>query len=636
MPLDFLAPDDPYAQPQAADPAPVATPGPISESDAVLDAQDTSGVYGPGEYADVNKIGEENGDVYSYLDKLGGGVSPVARGPGAAIQYDYSALERAAPGTTGAIDSSSQRAIGATENLAKLEEQENSQMASVYGDTRKRIDQMNAKSMADYEARKQKMDEHLPQLEAAADRIAALNFKNNSFWGSAENAIAYQTMMAMHAVSDDHVGIQTAANKMIESQINRERLQLDRARSTYDALQSTLGQYRALAGDAQIGDQLYRKSALEVSALQLEELSKSFRSQSAKDAGVKAAEALRMEAQKLKTGLQLQTYQKATMANPALAKYNNQVTGAEVAGVDPATARAMILAQKLVEKVGPERAAKVMVQSGAAKPEVAKAAVAQVTASKAAPTSEKKDFVSDRPTEHGAKKAIDSAESRFRSAGREREIPEFRSTLRKAVGEIDSSQQAGEVVDTYNNARAVHAELSSIDAKLGKASKATGIPKTELQAAFLSKGRKGMVEALMGKNAAKLDPGILTSRLKEAGIMDERTPEPSVLIQEANKMRMMEAKQFLGTFSEGDKKTLAEMSSGGYGTFNEMLADTARMSQGARMAAKRVAGGIFRKSLSGPASQALTGQEVDALVEDHLTAAAERRLRGVKKSMGGK
>lgn len=662
--------------------AEAAAARPTDEAAAIMDAQDSGRVVtGLG---DANRI-DMGVEGLSPGQALPGDVAPAAVGPRAELQREGSLAERMAPGRQAQIDAGLAGQAEHVLNRGDIESEEASQLASWYSDQRREQDKLLSKSMSDYADRRAKIDEFTPKLLEAAERIRNISEGKGTFWGGFKEAMATQAAIAMHLVSDDHVGVQRLVGETIDRSMNKERMKLEQARTAYDAMQSTLGQYRALAGDAQIGDQLYRKSALEVAAMKLEEIASTFKSKTSKENAAIAYNKIMQDAGMIGMQIGEQTFRQASMQTPALARYNNQMqdqaqraelakVGAglmKLAGGDPVKAERIGVAANInpVKVKAALAAVSAPAQTPSASPTAsappskpaAAAAVASV-ASKVDPgkklTPEEANAELHKPEAwarmpkpdeaynklyldlerageipRAAEIAYTVGEGKLLSKGRGAEASKYRAACRDAVAA--AMVGAEEKLDQYVAAAALKGNYSVWDRVFAEQAKATGKDKQDVANAWLQAGREGFFgsAAEYVAKALSVDPDRLRGPLKSMGIADDRQVASQVFLSYVEAMKMANAHKLFGVISDKDKGTAAELFNGKYSRWSDLGGAIAKADADGRSAINSVAD---RAKIPGDYGVLTTGAMKKAMVRGEVYSRIDALKSGMFKAQRGR
>lgn len=657
-----------------------ATPSPVDEAQTIMDAQDSGRAQDPNALGSAAAVDMGNEGI-SPLEAASGLATPlVARGPGGALQVEDRLAERMAPGAQGRITQGLSMQSDAAGRIGDATSDEEKQVADWYKRNREEQSKMLSRSMADYQKRRDAIDEFTPKLMEAADRIK--NMKGGSFWSDMKDGLAYQSMVAMHLVSDDHLGVAKATQDMVNNQLNKERFELEKARTSYDALNTTLGQFRALAGDAQIGDQLYRKASLETAAMQIEEMAHGLKSQTAKDAALAAQGQILEEAGKLEMQIGMQTFRQGSIQDARLAKYNNDKAAAGQA------AQAAKVGAALLKLGGgdPEKAAKIGIASGMDASTVtnalssateapmaptqrasgqvgpiAAAKPATADSAKADATLDDKQFAdpnvwADRTRKYGAgvdqlfnayyidkekrkdyagldTGAIALGRGKLLAAGRKAEAANYQKAVSDAAGKAFVG--AEESLDAYVTASALRRTYNTYDTVFSKIASATGKSKDAVANEFLSAGREGFAGSLAERVAGKLgvDPERVKSPLKAAGLAAEKSTASAMLSTYVEGMKMAQAHKLMGTISQGDKGTAAELASGKYGTWNEFGGAISKAEADGRTAIDAASN---RFSLPGEYGNVTTGAMRKAIIRGEVAHRVLSRMKGISGALKGK
>lgn len=656
-----------------------AIPSPVDEAQTIMDAQDSGRAQDPNALGSASTVDMGNEGI-SPLEAASGLATPmIAKGPGGALQVEDRLAERMAPGAQALMARGAGMKYDSAGRIGDATSDEEKQVADWYKRNREEQSRMLSRSMTDYQKRRDAIDEFTPKLMEAADRIK--NMKGGSFWSDMKDGLAYQSMVAMHLVSDDHLGVAKATQDMVNNQLNKERFELEKARTSYDALNTTLGQFRALAGDAQIGDQLYRKASLETAAMQIEELSHGLKSQTAKDAAAAAQGQILEEAGKLEMQIGMQTFRQGSIQDARLAKYNNDKAAAGQA------AQAAKVGAALLKLGGgdPEKAARIGIASGMDAATVT-GALSSATEAPMAPTQkvsgqvvpvaakpaagdssrddaklDDKQFAdptawADRTRKYGAgvdqlfnayymdkekKKdysgldtgAIALGRGKLLAAGRKAEAANYQKVVGDAAGKAFVG--AEEKLDAYVTASALRRTYNVYDTVFTKIASATGKSKDAVANEFLTAGREGFTGSLAERVAAKLgiDPERVKSPLKSAGLAPEKATASAILGTYLEGMKMARAKEIVGVVGPGDKTTAAELASGKYGTWNDFGGALSKAEADGRAAIDAASN---RFSLPGEYGNVTTGAMRKAIIRGEIAHRVSSRMRGISGALKGK
>lgn len=654
---------------------------PVDETVAQLDAE-ASGRAVPG----IGKAGAINMGIegLSPGQSLAGEIAAKqVAGPRGALQVEDSLAERMAPGAQGRIAQGLSMQSAAAQGIGEATSDEEKQVADWYKRNREDQSKMLSKSMTDYQKRRDAIDEFTPRLLEAADRIKNTKQGSGSFWGDMKDGLAYQSMVAMHLVSDDHLGVAKATQDMVNNQLNKERFELEKARTSYDALSTTLGQFRALAGDAQLGDQLYRKASLETAAMQIEELAHGLKSQTAKDAAFAVQGQVLEEAGKLQMQIGQQTFRQASIQDARVAKYNNDKA------TQQDTAKLGAVGAQLLKLGGgdPEKAATIAVRAGMPAERVT-AALAAATGAPAATGSTKAPatgsgsapvatratagakaeggsvlsaeqrnaIITDPRAWAAAKKPDESynkiylelerkgetakaaeaayalAEGKLLAKGRGNEISKYRSAVRNSVAKAMVGSE--EKLDLYTTAAALKGNYDTWNNIFQAQAKATGKSTQDVANAWLQAGREGVIGSGIEYVAKTLsvDPDRLRGPLKSMGLAGEREVASQVFLSYTEAMKMANAHKLFGVISDKDKGTAAELFSGKYSRWSDLGAAIGKADVDGRAAINYISD---RAEIPGDYGDMTTGAMKKAIVRAEVRQRIESLNSGMFKAERG-
>ncbi len=639
------------------------------------------GKYAPGELDQINQVQPENDDP-SVVDTTIVATPAAPTGPRGALQVEDRLAERMAPGAMGNMHQGQSIQAASAMSEGEAVSREEKQVADWYKRNREEQSGMLSKSMADYQRRRDAIDEFTPKLMEAADRIQ--NMRGGSFWSDMKDGIAYQSMVAMHLVSDDHLGVAKATQDLVNNQLNKERFKLDQAKSSYDAMNSVLGQYRALAGDAQLGDQLYRRSALDVAAMQIEEMAHGLKSETAKNNAMAIVGKIQEDRGKIDMQIGQQTFRQGSIQDARLADYNNKKAAQQEAaqlgevgaqllrlgGGDPEKAatiavRAGMPAERVTAALAAATGAPA--SAGAAKVPGRKGGAVAATAPKGKPdkgetdpygsygaalaspkfwketksnpdrvyTAARGDLLSQGDTGTVARMAYAKAKAKLESEGNGKQYGELVGAISKGLSEADTHPTVSKIRQAYTTARALRSEYDTLNSMFEKASKTTGIPKEDISAAYMKGGRTGLVESLIaGAGPAKVNTNDLTTRLREAGLLNERAIAPRVLVGMANRVSLANATDTFGTLRTDDMKYMADIGSQLNPTWTELGTQLRTTDTEVRQKAVSGTVGIVQKELKGAVMQnAMTRQQIADIMEDKMRGNTGNAKAGVQRAM---
>lgn len=640
------------------------------------------GKYAPGEFDQINQVQPENDDP-SVVDTTIVATPAARTGPRGALQVEDRLAERMAPGAMGNMHQGQSIQAASAMSEGEAVSREEKQVADWYKRNREEQSGMLSKSMADYQRRRDAIDEFTPKLMDAADRIQ--NMRGGSFWSDMKDGIAYQSMVAMHLVSDDHLGVAKATQDLVNNQLNKERFKLDQAKSSYDAMNSVLGQYRALAGDAQLGDQLYRRSALDVAAMQIEEMAHGLKSETAKNNAMAIVGKIQEDRGKIDMQIGQQTFRQGSIQDARLADYNNKKAAQQEAaqlgevgaqllrlgGGDPEKAatiavRAGMPAERVTAALAAATGAPA--SAGAAKVPGRKGGAVAATAPKGKPdkgetdpygsygaalaspkfwketkanpdrvySEARADLLGKGETRTVAKMAYAKAQAKLESEGNAARYPALVKAVSDGLGEADTDPKISEMRNVYRTARALRSEYETLDQMFAKASEASGIPKAKIAATYMSGGRKGVVESILSSaSPAKVNTGELTTRLREAGWMNERSQSPKTLVALANRVALQNATNVFGTLREADMGHLGDIGSQMNPTWTELGSQLHTTDSEVRQKAMAATVGLISKQMKDPVlANAMTRQQMLDIMEDKMRGDSGNTKAGIQRAMG--